>query len=85
MTHRDGSCLGVSRPAYMSLPSPNIPTAEDEEKPQEVSHQSGQFYVLIWLFTVISFLVAVFICEKYKEKIDKNDDHLTPWSYLVFC
>ena len=28
----DGSQLGVIRPAYMSLPSPNIPCAEDEKK-----------------------------------------------------
>ena len=31
-TNCDGSQLGVSRPAYMSLPSPNIPCAEDEKK-----------------------------------------------------
>ena len=28
----DSSQLGVIRPAYMSLPSPNIPSAEDEKK-----------------------------------------------------
>jgi hypothetical protein len=26
--------FSVSRPAYMSLPSPNMPTAEDEDEPE---------------------------------------------------
>ena len=37
----NGSQLGVIRPAYMSLPSPNIPCAEDEKK-KDLEEQSWQ-------------------------------------------
>ena len=30
----DPPLYSVSRPAYMSLPSPNMPTAEDEDEPE---------------------------------------------------
>ena len=40
-SNSEGNQLGVIRPAYMSLPSPNIPCTEDEKK-KELEEQSWQ-------------------------------------------